>query len=104
MQSKGKCAKSPLEHPFHKRKYSLFDRRSMMRCVTGSKDLLPIGEIPVVTLGEHLVGGKPRLPVQLALRFADVEIKRATIHKGMIGAEGRKSERTGELHQRDCWS
>ena len=102
MPSKGKCAKSPLKQPFHKEKYSLFDRRSMMRCVTAGQDLLPIGEIPVVTLSEHFVGGKARPPAQFALCLADIEVKRTAIHQRVISPERRKSERTGKLHQRDC--
>ncbi len=59
----------------------------MMGGVVCVQDFFAVRQIPIVAVREHLVGGEARLPVELALRFADVEVKRASVHQRVISAE-----------------
>ena len=82
---------------FHQCQNPLFHRRAMMRGGVRAQDFFTVRQIPIVAVREHFVGGKARLPVEFALRFADVEVKRAAIHQRVISAERRQAECAGDV-------
>lgn len=46
-------------------------------------------KIPVIALPEHFVVGVLGDPGELVFGFRDVEIHRASIHKGVVGSQWR---------------
>ena len=48
--------------------------RAKLRSIVGLNNLFPIRLGAVVALREHFVGRETRLPIQFALRFADLEV------------------------------
>src|SRR5262245_55707837 len=60
-----------------------------------------VGEIPFVAFDEHLVVGVARNPSELCACLGNVEVDGSTVHRCVIGSQGRDSQTRGELHGRD---